>query len=326
MSQTSDHPSAGPRSGPDSLTLIAFAVLVCLGGSNAVAVRFSNLELPPFWGAAIRFIATAVIFWAILLGRRIGIPAGRALIGSLLYGVLAIGVSYAFLYWSLLSIQAGLAMIILALGPLLTMLFAAAHRLERFKWRALTGALTALAGITLAVGPEIGVSVPMLPLLGLLAGAASLAEGAVVFKLFPKTDPLATNAIATSTGAAILILVSLLAKESWFLPSAASTWAAFTYLVLIGSVVLFYLYLFVLSRWTATGTSYAFLLFPVATVIIAALLSGEVVTPRFVVGGLVVLLGVWIGALRQPSAPPEEPEPMPQITAELTTPPRPGCA
>ena len=48
----------------------------------------------------------------------------------------------------------------------------------------------------------------------------------------------------------------------------------FAYLVLIGSVVLFYLYLYVLARWTASATAYSFLLFPVVTVLIAAWLVG----------------------------------------------------
>src|SRR3972149_725205 len=162
---------------PDKLTLLVFILLVIIGGSNAVAVRFSNLELPPFWGAATRFLATSLVFWAIILTRRISIPAGRALMGTVLYGVLAIGASYAFIYWGILNIKASLAMIILALGPLLTMLFAVAHRLEPFRWRGLVGALTALAGIMLAVGQELGTSIPLLSLLALLAGAACIAEG-----------------------------------------------------------------------------------------------------------------------------------------------------
>jgi drug/metabolite transporter (DMT)-like permease len=318
--------SAGASSRPDRLTLTAFAMLVILGGSNAVAVRFSNLELPPFWGAATRFVATALIFWAILFVRRISLPAGRALIGAFLYGALAIGGSYAFIYWGILNIQAGLAMVLLALGPLLTILFAAAHRLERFRWRGLAGALISLAGIIMAVGRELGGSVPIPSLLALLAAAACIAEGAVVFKLFPKTDPIATNAIAATSGASILALVSLFAGESWLLPTTPATWAAFTYLVFAGSVVLFYLYLFVLSRWTATATSYAFLLFPVAAVIVAAWLSNEAVTPRFIAGGSVALAGVWVGALRQPANPPADPESQQQPAAELAAPPRPGCA
>ena len=35
-----------------SCTRIAFVAFVILGGGNAVAVRFSNLGLPPFWGTA----------------------------------------------------------------------------------------------------------------------------------------------------------------------------------------------------------------------------------------------------------------------------------
>ncbi len=40
---------------PDALTLAAFAVAVTLGGGNLLAVRVSNRELPPFWGAGLRF-------------------------------------------------------------------------------------------------------------------------------------------------------------------------------------------------------------------------------------------------------------------------------
>ena len=92
--------------GIDILTLVAFLAVVILGGSNAVAVRFSNFELPPFWGAAIRFAAAALIFWVAVFLRRIEIPRGRALYGALIYGALTIGIPYAFLYWALVSVPA----------------------------------------------------------------------------------------------------------------------------------------------------------------------------------------------------------------------------
>jgi hypothetical protein len=52
---------------PDTLTLGAFVVLVVLGGGNFLAVRMSNLELPPFWGAGLRFGVAAALFGAIAL-------------------------------------------------------------------------------------------------------------------------------------------------------------------------------------------------------------------------------------------------------------------
>lgn len=96
----------------------------------------------------------------------------------------------------------------------------------------------------------------------------------------------------------MLFVVSMVAGEEWNLPAEADTVLAFIYLVCIGSVLLFYLYLYVLSRWTASATTYSFLLFPIATVIIAAWLAGEVVTGAFIIGSLFVLAGVWLGAVR----------------------------
>ena len=285
---------------PDKLTLLAFFLLVILGGSNAVAVRFSNLELPPFWGAAFRFSAAALIFWLILLARRIPVPQGRTLLGASIYGALGFGVSYALLYWALLSATATLTMVMLALGPLLTFFLAWAHGLEAFRWRGLLGALVAFGGILLAVGDQIGSSLPLLPLLAILAAGAAIAEASVLYKFYPKGDPLTVNAVALSIGALMLLLLSLLVGENWSLPGSSPTWIAFVYLVLVGSVLLFYLYLFVLEHWTASATSYSFLLFPVGTILIAAWLTDEVITLRFLLGGAIVLLGVWVGALTQP--------------------------
>lgn len=307
-------------------TLLAFFVLVVIGGSNAVAVRFSNLELPPFWGAAMRFLGAAAIYWVIVLIRRTPLPGGRALLGNVIYGLLTVGLSYAFLYWGILKISASMTMVIMATGPLLTLLFATAHRLEKFRWGGLLGALVALGGIILAVSQDLGRSIPLLSLLSVLAGAACIAEGTVLFKGFPHPDPLATNAVGTACGAIFLVMVSLLAGESWSLPTSSSTWIAYAYLVVAGSVVLFYLYLFVLSRWTASATSYSFLLFPVATVVIAAWLTDESITPRFLLGGLIVLLGVWLGAFRQNRPPTAEEVPCPEAGTAVDAPIQPGCA
>lgn len=280
----------------DFLTLLVFLLMIVQGGSNAVAVRFSNVELPPFWGAGFRFFSAALIFWAIVLLRRIPVPTGRALQGAVIYGAFAIGAFYAFLYWALLAVTASLTMVVLALVPLLTFFFAWAHGLEAFHWRGLFGALIAFLGIVIAVGNQIGSSVPILPLLAILAAGAGVAEGSVIYKAYPKGHPLAVNAISISIGALMLLLISLISGETWALPKQTPTLIAFAYLVLAGSILLFYIWLFVLSRWTASATSYSFLLFPVATIFIAAWIADEVITGRFLFGGAIVLLGVYVGA------------------------------
>jgi drug/metabolite transporter (DMT)-like permease len=282
----------------DYLIIFAFGLVVLFGGSNAVAVRFSNLGLPPFWGAAVRFGTAALIFWSIVLLRRISLPQGRALLGAVVYGLLSVGASYAFLYWGLLRVQAALSMVVLAFVPLITLLLALVHGLEPFRPRVLGGALLGIIGILPAVGGTLGSTVPVASFLALVAGATCLSEGGVVFKLFPKGDLVATNALALTTGAVLLLGLSLIVGEQRPLPATTNTWLALIYLVLFGTVALFYLFLFVLSHWDASATAYSFLLFPVVTVVIAAWLAGEKVTASFVIGGAIVLLGVWIGGIR----------------------------
>jgi drug/metabolite transporter (DMT)-like permease len=152
MKNRSEGHSAAARRRPDRRTLIAFALFVLIGGGNGVAVRFSNVELPPFWGAALRLAAAALIFWVVLIVRREALPRGRALVGNLLYGFLGMGAFFALIYWGLMRVHASTASTLLALGPLLTMLFAAVHGLERFRWRGLVGGSLALAGIALGIG------------------------------------------------------------------------------------------------------------------------------------------------------------------------------
>ncbi|GAG94727.1 unnamed protein product, partial [marine sediment metagenome] len=125
------------------------------------------------------------------------------------------------------------------------------------------------------------------------------AEGTVLYKTFPGADPLAVNSLALTTGAVILFLISLFAGETWILPANQATWIAYGYLVIAGSVLMFYSFLYVLNRWSASATSYSTLLIPVATIVVAAWLLDEQITLQFMVGSIIVVGGVWLGAISQ---------------------------
>jgi drug/metabolite transporter (DMT)-like permease len=285
---------------PDRLTLLAFAISTLLGGNNAIAVRFSNAELPPFFGAAVRFSAAALLLFLIVLAMRLPLPTGRSLLGVLIFGLLQFGVSYAFIYWGLVQISAGLGQVILAVVPLLTFVFAILHRQERFQWRILIGGLIAVGGIAVIFGDRLSANAPLMAMLAMVLAAACFAEAVVLFKTFPKAHPITTNALAMATGAAFLFVISLLWRETPTLPTRPATWIAVLYLILLGSIGTFVLALYVLSRWTATASSYQLVLLPIVTVLFASLLAHETVTIAFVIGGVLVLAGVYVGAIAPP--------------------------
>ncbi len=149
---------------PDRITPVAFILAVILAGANGLAIGFSNDELPPYWGATLRFLAAGLVCAAIVAARRLPVPRGRALAGMMLYGLLAIGLSFGLLYWALLEVPTGVGVVLLALVPLATLILAVAQSVEAFRWLAATGAVVGAAGVGLIFADQLGGSVPPLSL------------------------------------------------------------------------------------------------------------------------------------------------------------------
>ncbi|HXQ34816.1 MAG TPA: DMT family transporter, partial [Anaerolineales bacterium] len=232
---------------------------------------------------------------------RIPVPQRRDAVVLLLTGFFAVGVSFGLLYFGFVKLQASLGSVIIALGPLMTFFLAVIHRIESFRWQSLLGGVIALIGISIAVRAQLGADIPVLSVLALIAGSAISAEGNVILKILsPKSHPMATNALTLSSGVIFLSLTSFLIGETHNIPELPATWMAIAYTVVPGSVILFYLFVWILSRWSASATSYVIMLFPIVATTAGSLLAGEKITLTFILGGTLVLMGVWIGALIKP--------------------------
>jgi len=286
----------------DTTPLIAFILSTVLAGNNAIAVRFSNAELPPFFGAGLRFVFASFILIVIVLITRLEFPTGKALTGTLIFGFLQYGISYALGYWSLLFVPAGLFQVILALVPLITFFIAILHGQEKFEWRILIGGLLALVGIIVIFRNQIIARVPFFALVSIVLMAACFAEASVLFKTFPKSHPITTNAIAMAFGAFILLISSRIFNEPVALPTRLSTWLALSYLVIFGSVIAFVLIFFVLKKWKASTTAYQLVIMPVVTILSAYFILGEPISRALLLGGLFVLLGVYVGIILPPGS------------------------
>jgi drug/metabolite transporter (DMT)-like permease len=282
---------------PDRLALSAFGAAVVIGGSNFVAIRYSNRELDALWGAGLRFGLAAVVFVLLFAVLRLPFPRGRGLALVVLYGLLSVGAAYGCLYWALREVPAGIAAVVLAVGPLLTLLLAVAHGMERLSLRALAGAVVALGGsvVIFAEPGGEGFGWGSFALLGLAALCAS--ESVVVSKLAGPIHPVTINAVGMSVGATVLLLVAWAGGARLALPHEGETQLALAYLV-AATVGLFLLVLLVVRRWTASATSYLFVLMPIVALALGAVLLDEAVTLSTVVGGAVVCGGVWVGAGR----------------------------
>ncbi len=298
---------AGKR--PDRAVLGAFFLMVIGIGGNVVAVKLILREpgIDPLWAAASRFLIATVIFAIVARVLRASMPRGRALVGALLYGALSLGAFFGFIYLGLQEVPAGMAGMLLATGPLLTFIFALAHGQERFRWDSLAGAAIVVVGTVVVLRGGVDEGVPVASLLAVLAAAACAAEGAIAVKGFPPVHPAARNAIGLAVATVMLFVLMPLFGQSFKIPEEGSTWAAQAYLVTIGTVGVFGLYLFVLSRWSASAASYEFVLAPLVGIALAAWLLDEQTTGTFVVGSILVLVGVYFGVIRSTRTAREDP-------------------
>jgi drug/metabolite transporter (DMT)-like permease len=281
----------------ERLTLAAFLLLVLLSGGNAVSIHVVGDELDAFWAASLRFGAAGCVFVALMAAFGVPLPTRRAIVGALLYGALGFGAALGLFFVAIPMTGAGAGQLLLGLVPLITLVLAPLHGLEPFRLRPIAGSVLALAGVAILAADRIALSIPASGIGIAILAAVCLAEAGVVLKLTSRTHPIASNAVGMLGGAALLFVVSRIVGERWALPAEGDTWAALTYMVLFGSVAVFALFVHVLQHWKATTVSFEYLLIPLATVPFSALLTGEVITPTMLLGGALILAGVYVGAL-----------------------------
>lgn len=291
MSMTDNNPV------PDKKTLLVFLVVVVLLGGNFIAVKFSNTELAPFWGAALRFAACTIILTAIMRWERLDFPRGKVFYGAFFYGLLSFGILYALVYWALLSVSSGLTSVLFATLPLMTLIIAAIFGLERLRWLNIIGALVVVAGVALIFVRQLNGELQFLPIVAVLLATAAGAVSTVIVKRLDNPNPISLNTIGIGIGTIFLLISSFIAKEPITLPTLTATWLAMGYLVL-STVVAFISFVWLVNRWMASATSYTLVLAPIVTIFLGSWFLQEPITINFILGAAMVLGGVYIGIIK----------------------------
>lgn len=290
----------------ERLVWAAFVAGAVLAGGNGIAIRFSNRELAPLWGAGLRFALAAIVIVGVMATLHVRWPHGRALGGALLWGLLQFAGAFGLYSYALVSLHAGLGQTILALVPLATLLLAVAQRQERLRAAAVGGTLVALLGVGLISGQALQRSASAAAVLAVIGSVVCFAEAAVLVRRLPTMHPVALNAVAMVASAAVLMLASTVAGEPHLVPQRAETWIALGYVAAVGSVIVFLLYVFVLREWSASRAAYVLVVVPFVTVVLSAWLDNEPLTLGLVLGGLLIIGGVYVGALRRGRAAPRD--------------------
>ncbi len=285
--------AAGSVAPPDARTsgvLIALIAVYLAWSSTYMAIKFALESLPPLIMMGSRFFLFGLGTYAWLRLRGAARPGLRewkwsAVIGCFLMLGGSAGVAYAE-QW----VASGLAALVIATTPLWTVLFAAVwkHRPNKAEWLGLavgfSGIVVLNLGGDLRSNP-VGAAV-------LVLAAMSWSFGSAWSRKVPLPPGLMAAATQMITGGVVVLVVGFASGERvTALPTVRSV-AAVVYLGIVGSLVGFMAYTYLLGRVRpALATSYAYVN-PVLALLLGLWLGGERIGPVEVAAMGIILAGV----------------------------------
>jgi len=281
----------------------ALITVYLVWGSTYLAIRVVVDTAPPLLAMGARFLAAGLLLAAFLLVRR-GRSAlrvtRRQLGGAALVGILLLLCGNGGVAVAEQTVPSGIAALLVAATPLWLVVLRRLAR-DRIARLTLVGTLVGFVGIAVLVLPggltsPDGSPVRAWGLVVVVVAAACWALGSFLSSRIPMPgDAFVATTWEMLAGGVGLLLSGSVSGELADLDLGAvsgAAWAWLAYLVLVGSLVAFSAYVWLLAHAPISLTATYAYVNPVVAVLLGALVLGEPITAAVVAGGAVVVLGV----------------------------------
>ncbi|MDT8398800.1 MAG: EamA family transporter [Pseudomonadales bacterium] len=286
--------------GPDQARLLlAFFLIYFIWGSTYLAIRYAIETLPPFLMAGTRFLLAGTALYVFMRLRGTPAPAFRQWLQLAVVGTFLFLGGNGLVVWAEQYVNSGLAALLVSTLPLwlitLDWLWAGGPAPTL---KALSGIALGIIGMVVLVDPArlVDSTVDVTGALVVILASFCWAIGSIYSKKFKHPASIFMSAACQMTGGGLsLLLVSLSLNESaGFSLSQVSlnSFAAFSYLVVFGSMIAISAYVWLLQNASATSVStYAFVN-PTVAILLGWLLADEQINAHILAGAVIILLGV----------------------------------
>lgn len=283
--------------------LIVWILLCIIWGTTWIFIKEGLADLPPLSFAALRFTVACIILLPIISLQKIEIPKGKKIWKLiLLTGFLQFFFNYGLLFWGEQFITSGLAAVLQAIIPVFGLFLARIFVGEEINTTKVVSILLGFFGLVVIFYEQLSVN-GTLALLGSLAvvvGAlgASLASVLTKAKL-QELKPEVVLFWQMLIGQIPLWLAGLSIEGS---PSKFNwTWKGIIcilYLAIIGSIIAFWLYYWLLSKIDVTKAMMIAFVTPLVAVFVGSFF-GEKLGLQTILGGIFILSGVGLIVVRK---------------------------
>ncbi|MFG1947458.1 EamA family transporter [Nonomuraea sp. NPDC048826] len=300
------------------LVWVALGIVYVVWGSTYLGIAIAIETLPPMLSGALRFISAALLLGAFLMVKRgpgVFRMTRREFFGAALVGLLLLTGGNGMVAVAEQHISTGLAALLVASVPLWLVVFRIAVR-DRPQVLTLAGVLVGFGGVAAVSLSGGGVSGSTTGIVVILLAAASWSVGSFLSaRIAMPANTFAASTVEMVAGGLGMILVGAVSGERLDLAAVSGrSWAALVYLILVGSLVGFTAYTWLLGNAPISLVSTYAYVNPVVAVILGVLVLQEQVTVQILLGGLVILVGVALVVSTERKRRPKIPEPAEPVT------------
>lgn len=281
-------------------TLLAFAIIYFAWGSTYIFIRVGVLAMPPLTFAAMRFFTAGLLLVAWTCARREPWPSLREW-GSicLLGGLIFVG-DYGLLFWAEQNVPSGIAAVMMATIPaFIAIAEILLLRTQRMTLKLGTALLIGIAGVAVLMSHSFNLGGPPISTLGalaLIAAAIFWSVASVMTRMLPlpSSKVLSSGAQMLAGGAMLAMTAASFGELRRFHLAAISgkAWFALVYLIVVGSIIGFTAYVWLIHHESPTKVGTYAYVNPVVAVLLGYFLGGEPLGLRTVLGTVLVLVSV----------------------------------
>jgi drug/metabolite transporter (DMT)-like permease len=287
----------------------ALWIVYLVWGSTYLGIKFADESLPPFPMLTMRFLLAGAILFAWCARKGWPRPTWRQWRDAAIVGILLASVGNGGVAWAETRIDSGLAALIVAIIPLWIALLDRVFLGGRLSARGFVGIGIGLLGVAFLVDPTGASRHDLAAAVVVLCGSFGWAVGTIYATRAQRTDdPLLGIAMQMLCGGAVL---SLMGAGQWSQVDlgaiSAKSAASLAYLILIGSVIAYTAYGWLLHHAPPSLVATYAYVNPVVAVLLGTLFANEQLTVRTLIGGAVIVVAVALIVTAKPKRAAEEP-------------------
>lgn len=275
----------------------AFISVVLIWSTTPLAIKWSALGAGLSFAVLSRMIIGVVLCALLLLLFRVRFPLHRRALHSYLASGSSMFGTMVLAYWASQYVSSGMISVLFGMSPLITSLGAMVWLKEEAVTRhKLAGILLGLSGLLMVFWGALHLGEgAALGLAALVLAVLIQALGLVwIKKVGDNSPPLATTLGSLSVGLPLFFLAWWLSGESWSASIETRALTAIVYLGVVGSVVGFMLYYYMIKHMDTGRIALINLITPVMALLLGHGLNNEAVLPQVWFGTVFILLGLCV--------------------------------